>query len=77
MFGRICVLRRRLADSLQSLGTQLHKADGSNQSLIRRAEDETENGRVLSQVPSCERVGTRAHYSQGAWPRRCSVVRCA
>eukprot|EP00802_Teleaulax_amphioxeia_P017818 Tamp_17985.p1 GENE.Tamp_17985~~Tamp_17985.p1 ORF type:complete len:242 (-),score=76.15 Tamp_17985:630-1283(-) len=39
----------RLADSLQSLGTQLHKADGSNQSLIRRAEDETENGRVLSQ----------------------------
>jgi hypothetical protein len=44
----------RLADSLQSIGTQLLKSNGNNQSLIRRAEDETENGRVLSQVCRCD-----------------------
>ena len=60
----------RLADSLQSIGTQLLKSNGNNQSLIRRAEDETENGRVLSQVRRFARARLSARLSASATPRK-------
>ena len=40
----------RLADSLNKIGLELKRGGVNKTSLIQRAEDETENGRVLSQV---------------------------